>query len=94
MSSFRECCIAKYYLRPNDSAVYVVHRSNAALVALSAFLDVSSLNLAVPQGAAFFPAHRPGTAVRFEHCATYVLALVIACFPCAHKGRSYGEDAP
>jgi hypothetical protein len=29
------------------------------LVALSAFLDVSSLNLAVPQGAAFFcPAHR------------------------------------
>jgi hypothetical protein len=59
MSSFRECCIAKYYLRPNDSVVYVVHRSNVAQVALSAFLDVSSLNLAVPQGAAFFSGASP-----------------------------------
>jgi hypothetical protein len=30
MSSFRECCTAKYPLRPNDSAAYLVHRSNAA----------------------------------------------------------------
>ena len=35
-------------------SLYVVHRSNATRVALSAFLDVSSLNLAVPSGAAFF----------------------------------------
>jgi hypothetical protein len=48
----------KISLQPNNSIAYVVHRSNAALVALSAFLDVSSLNLAVPQGAAIFcPAH-------------------------------------
>ena len=38
---------------------YVVHRSNAALAALSAFLDVSSLNLAVLQGTAIFS---PGSA--------------------------------
>jgi hypothetical protein len=31
-----------------------VRRSNAALAALSAFLDVSSLNLAVLQGTAIF----------------------------------------
>jgi hypothetical protein len=30
MSSFRECCTAKYPLRPNDSAAYLVRRSNAA----------------------------------------------------------------
>ena len=36
------------------SSGYVVHRSNAALAALSAFLDVSSLNLAVLQGTAIF----------------------------------------
>jgi hypothetical protein len=30
MPSFRECCTAKYYLRPNDSVAYVVHRTNAA----------------------------------------------------------------
>ena len=36
------------------SCGYVVHRSNAAPAALSAFLDVSSLNLAVLQGTAFF----------------------------------------
>jgi hypothetical protein len=35
-------------------AHYVVHRSNATRVALSAFLDVSSLNLAVPLCTAFF----------------------------------------
>jgi hypothetical protein len=35
---------------------YVVRRSNVALAALSAFLDVSSLNLAVLQGAAIFSA--------------------------------------
>ena len=36
------------------SCDYVVRRSNAALAALSAFLDVSSLNLAVLQGTAIF----------------------------------------
>jgi hypothetical protein len=36
------------------SSIYLVHRSNAAPSALSAFLDVSSLNLAVPQSAAIF----------------------------------------
>ena len=41
---------------------YVVRRSNVALAALSAFLDVSSLNLAVLQGTAIFsPRGRPIT---------------------------------
>jgi hypothetical protein len=38
---------------------YVVHRSNATRVALSAFLDVSSLNLAVHACAAFFLCRHP-----------------------------------
>ena len=42
------------------SCGYVVRRSNAALAALSAFLDVSSLNLAVLQGTAIFFARRIG----------------------------------
>jgi len=39
---------------------YVVHRSNATRVALSAFLDVSSLNLAVHACTAFFLCRHPG----------------------------------
>ena len=38
MSSFRECCTAKYPLREDDSAAYLVHRSNAALGRAVCFL--------------------------------------------------------
>ena len=63
MSSFRECCTAKSRLQTNDRPPTLCTAAMRPLVALSAFLDVSSLNLAVPQGAAIFcPPHRPAAA--------------------------------
>src|SRR5271170_5737615 len=44
----------KKMLDAGASTSYIVHRSNAASAALSAFLDVSSLNLAGPQSPAIF----------------------------------------
>jgi len=52
----------KKSLAPRGANGYVVHRSNAAPAALSAFLDVSSLNLAAPKAPPFF-CLRPATHV-------------------------------
>ena len=54
MSSFRECCTAKSHLQANDRSPTLCTAAMRPLVALSAFLDVSSLNLAVSQGTAIF----------------------------------------
>jgi hypothetical protein len=43
---------------------YFVHRSNAVPDRAAAFLDVSSLNLAVPHGTAFFLQLREAAAFR------------------------------
>jgi hypothetical protein len=54
LSSVRECCAAKCHLQANNLSATSCTAAMRLLVALSAFLDVSSLNLAVPQGAAIF----------------------------------------
>jgi hypothetical protein len=54
MSSFRECCTAKYRLRTNDSSAYVVHRSNAAPGRAVCFLGRFLPKLGGAASAAFF----------------------------------------
>ena len=82
MSSFRECCTAKYPLRPNDSAAYLVHRSNAAPGRAVCFLGRFLPKLGgAASTATFLLGAAPGSGVRFEHCAIHELALAIACFP-------------
>ena len=64
MSSFRECCTAKSHLQANDRSPTLCTAAMRPLVALSAFLDVSSLNLAVSQGTAIFcSTHRPAARI-------------------------------
>ena len=48
------CCAAKIRLHTNDRSPTLCIAAMRPLVALSAFLDVSSLNLAAPQGPPFF----------------------------------------
>jgi hypothetical protein len=57
VSSVRECCTAKSHLQANDRSPTLCTAAMRPLVALSAFLDVSSLNLAVSQGTAIFLLH-------------------------------------
>ena len=48
------CCTAKNCLQTNDLPPRLCIAATRSLTELSAFLDVSSLNLAVPAGAAIF----------------------------------------
>src|SRR6516225_12096118 len=48
------CCIAKYRLHANDRSPRLCIAAMRSLTALSAFLDVSSLNLTAPQAPSFF----------------------------------------
>ena len=50
----KRCCDAKYRLHANDRSPTLCIAAMRSLTALSAFLDVSSLNLAAPQASPFF----------------------------------------
>ena len=68
MSSFRECCTARCRLQTNDRSPTLCAAAMRPLAALSAFLDVSSLNLAVPQAPPFFSRRlNCGDKVRARH---------------------------
>jgi hypothetical protein len=63
------------------SCGYVVRRSNVALAALSAFLDVSSLNLAVLQGTAIFLREAPDRMGWVTYRAAYASVTMRPAWP-------------
>ena len=82
MSSFRECCIAKYPLQPNDSAAYLVHRSNAAPGRAVCFLGRFLPKLGGAASTAIFSlGAAPGSRVRLNIARPMSLGPRVPCFP-------------
>jgi hypothetical protein len=106
MSSFRECCTANIACRRTTRSPTLCTAAMRPLAALSAFLDVSSLNLAVPQAPPFFarriarePHVGPGASamrrasVRTQSFFDYSSRTTSQCHSCAGGRRNPGSRA-
>jgi hypothetical protein len=90
MSSFRECCIAKYPLQPNDSAAYLVHRSNAAPGRAVCFLGRFLPKLGGAASTAIFSlGAAPGSRVRLNIARPMSLGPRVPCFPGAKRSPTF-----